>query len=102
MLHGCCQASADACRAAFDDLAARYAEPHRHYHTLDHIRAVLEIVDRIGATARNPAALELAVWFHDVVYDTHAGDNEEQSAAHARSVLGALGRRRQSWTRQLG
>ena len=91
LLQSCCKASAEACRSAFDDLAARYAEAHRHYHTLDHVRAVLDAVNGIGTTAWNPAALELAVWFHDVVYDTHAGDNEEKSAAHARAILGPLG-----------
>jgi predicted metal-dependent HD superfamily phosphohydrolase len=75
---------------AFADLAARYAEAGRHYHTLDHIADVLEIVRTLGASDQTPALL-LAVWFHDAVYDSRAGDNEARSAALARAVLRPLG-----------
>jgi predicted metal-dependent HD superfamily phosphohydrolase len=34
--------------------------------------------------------VRLAAWLHDVVYDTHAADNEAQSAAYAGRVLAAL------------
>jgi predicted metal-dependent HD superfamily phosphohydrolase len=36
-------------------------------------------------------ALELAILFHDVIYDPRRSDNEEKSAAHARDTLVALG-----------
>ena len=74
---------------AFADLVARYGEPSRHYHTLDHIRAVLGHVDALWPDA--PLALELAAWLHDVVYDSRAADNEERSADYARALLPALG-----------
>ena len=31
--------------------------------------------------------IELAIWFHDSVYDARAGDNEEKSAALAQEYL---------------
>jgi len=31
--------------------------------------------------------VEFAIWFHDVVYDTHGGDNEEKSAALAKKRI---------------
>src|SRR6185503_8371573 len=37
--------------------------------------------------AQQPVAVEFALWFHDAAYDPKAGDNEEQSAAMARSCL---------------
>jgi predicted metal-dependent HD superfamily phosphohydrolase len=78
-------ADARAVESAFADLAARYCEPGRHYHTLDHIAAVLDALD-----APSPA-LPLAAWYHDVIYDTRAADNEERSAELARAALPALG-----------
>jgi predicted metal-dependent HD superfamily phosphohydrolase len=71
--------------SAFDDLVRRYAEPSRHYHTLAHIASVLEVIDRLVSHA--PPALVLAAWYHDAVYDSRAGDNEERSAELARHAL---------------
>jgi predicted metal-dependent HD superfamily phosphohydrolase len=64
-------------------LIARYREAHRAYHTLDHIAACLAEFDAARKLARNAAAVEIAIWFHDVVYDPHRSDNEEQSATLA-------------------
>jgi predicted metal-dependent HD superfamily phosphohydrolase len=75
----------------FADLAARHGSPDRHYHTLDHVRAVLDALEELGADPERDPALFLAAWFHDAVYDTHAADNEEQSARLAAAVLPPLG-----------
>jgi predicted metal-dependent HD superfamily phosphohydrolase len=69
-------------------LAERYAEPARHYHTLDHVRAVLDVLAAGGAVT---APLHFAAWYHDAVYNPRAGDNEERSAALARGALEPLG-----------
>ena len=50
---------------AFADLVSRYGDATRHYHTLDHIRAVLDRVETLWPDA--PLALELAALLHDVV-----------------------------------
>jgi predicted metal-dependent HD superfamily phosphohydrolase len=83
-------APADAILSAFTDLRACYTSAGRHYHTLDHIQAMLNTVRTLGGTEEKPA-LVLAVWFHDAIYDARANDNEERSAAHARAVLLPLG-----------
>lgn len=72
---------------AFADLAARHAEPWRHYHTLKHVASVVSAVRQAGARH----ALLLAAFFHDAIYDPRAADNEERSAAHAGAVLRKLG-----------
>lgn len=82
---------APASEVVFADLQARYSASERHYHTLDHILAVLERVRELGGTETEAPALLLAAWFHDVIYDSRASDNEERSAAHARAVLQPLG-----------
>ncbi|WP_019634672.1 hypothetical protein [Actinomadura atramentaria] len=70
------------------DLAARYAEPHRRYHTAAHLTAVLDLVDELAAHAADADAVRLAAWFHDAVYDPSRADNEERSARLAVRTLG--------------
>ncbi|HEX2316367.1 MAG TPA: HD domain-containing protein [Thermomonospora sp.] len=74
-------------RAIGADLAARYEEPHRRYHTTEHLTAVLDLVDELAPHADDPDAVRLAAWFHDAVYDPQRGDNEERSAVKAERVL---------------
>jgi predicted metal-dependent HD superfamily phosphohydrolase len=69
------------------DLVARWSEPHRRYHTLDHLTFVLDVIDEHAALADDIEAVRLAAWFHDAVYDPRASDNEERSAVLARSML---------------
>jgi predicted metal-dependent HD superfamily phosphohydrolase len=77
------------------DLERRYAQPHRRYHTGQHIRAVLAdgawIADAIGLAAADRAVLTLAACAHDVVYDARPGDDERASARWARRALDAAG-----------
>lgn len=65
----------------YERLTTAYAEPHRHYHNQLHIGECLVEFDQARHLAVYPAAVELALWFHDAVYKPRAGDNEEQSAA---------------------
>lgn len=75
-------------------LAARYAEPHRHYHTLAHVQALLRWLAHWQGLVHEPLPITAAIWFHDAVYDPRRRDNEQRSAELARTELGALG-----WTR---
>ena len=72
---------------SFDDLLTRYSEQRRHYHNALHIDECLRECDLVRAQALDPAALEFAIWFHDVIYDPRASDNEEQSARFAAESL---------------
>lgn len=78
-------------RGAGADLLRRWSEPHRHYHTVEHLAAVLDVVDAHATWAADPGAVRLAAWFHDAVYDPRAGGNEASSAGLARRVLPGLG-----------
>jgi predicted metal-dependent HD superfamily phosphohydrolase len=69
------------------DLLRRYAEPHRRYHTTEHLADVLGHVDALAGEADDAEAVRLAAWFHDAVYDPARGDNEERSAALAEQSL---------------
>lgn len=74
-------------RAAFRELVRRYAEPHRAYHTLEHVLDCQRELDRCRELAADVDALEAALWFHDAVYDPRRSGNEEASAALAQEIL---------------
>jgi predicted metal-dependent HD superfamily phosphohydrolase len=74
----------------FEDIRHHYAGPGRFYHTLDHVGAMLETVDGLAAFARNLNAVKLAVWLHDVIYDSRASDNEARSAEYAEQLCEKL------------
>lgn len=72
------------------DLLRRYHESHRRYHNTEHIRECLALLDTVRDLARDPWAVEAAIWFHDAVYEG-AEDDEARSARLAREVLTCLG-----------
>jgi len=78
-------------RRAFAGLVTRYTEKWRFYHTLEHVEAVLDTAEELKDLANDYTAVQLAVWFHDVVYDPRAEDNEVRSAEYARRTLAELG-----------
>ncbi len=74
--------------AVLKDLLARYGEPHRAYHNLAHIVAML---DELELVRESDPAIALAIWFHDAVYDPKAKDNEERSATLAKDSIERIG-----------
>jgi predicted metal-dependent HD superfamily phosphohydrolase len=74
----------------FDTLVAHYQGDDRHYHDLEHISEVLRVVGRFADRADDLRAIQLAVLFHDAVYDSRAKDNEERSAELANAMLPTL------------
>ena len=74
-------------------LLERYAEPHRAYHGVAHLRAVLTEFERtrLEKLARHPEEVELALWFHDAIYDSKRSDNEAKSAEWARHAASDAG-----------
>jgi predicted metal-dependent HD superfamily phosphohydrolase len=61
-------------------LVARYSEPHRAYHNLAHIEHCLDEFESSRELATDANSIEMAIWYHDVVYDPRAKDNEQRSA----------------------
>lgn len=72
---------------AFAELLAAYRDSRRHYHDVGHIEAMLAGLRDCRSLLHDVEAVELAIWFHDAVYDAAAPDNEERSADLARQVL---------------
>ena len=75
------------------DLIRRYSEPHRRYHTTEHLRHVLTMIDELADDSHDLFLVRLAAWFHDAVYAIPPGQvsNEEASARLALRELGRAG-----------
>jgi predicted metal-dependent HD superfamily phosphohydrolase len=71
---------------------AAYTTPGRHYHGLGHIaRMVRDIMSpgRPKVVSTFERELLAATFFHDIVYDVRAADNEEQSVVTGKLWLDA-------------
>lgn len=76
---------------AFDKISKDYGSENRFFHNIEHVENLLKFFEQRKETINDYDSMRLAAWFHDVVYDAKATDNEKQSAAYARKILGELG-----------
>jgi predicted metal-dependent HD superfamily phosphohydrolase len=83
-------ASADAAAPEFDGIIDAYRATERHYHGIAHISALLALARDHSPLIGDPLAVDLAILFHDVVYDPRRSDNEEMSAQRAEHSLRVL------------
>ena len=65
-------------------LERRYREPHRRYHDPDHLAHCLAEFDSARPHIDRPDAVEMAIWFHDVINEPGNRDNEQLSADYFR------------------
>ena len=75
----------------FDEIAEAYEVEGRIYHNLVHIKNLLAFLKKHDWRIKDLQGVKLAAWLHDIVYNTRATDNEEQSAQYAQRSLGQLG-----------
>jgi predicted metal-dependent HD superfamily phosphohydrolase len=75
----------------FETLTQAYSSTDRFYHNLTHIHSCFSIFDQTKFLAAYPEEVELAIWFHDAVYDTRRDDNEQKSAEWAEKVISQSG-----------
>jgi predicted metal-dependent HD superfamily phosphohydrolase len=77
----------------FEILLGLYQSKGRYYHTLDHIAdllARLDARDHSGLMG-NRLEIEMAIWFHDAIYDVRSTTNEDDSAQLAASFFATVG-----------
>jgi len=67
-------------KAVHAELLSRYGEPHRAYHTLQHLQECLSLRQEISTPCESPAEIDIALWFHDAIYEPSRNDNEARSA----------------------
>ena len=75
----------DTNNSLFDELVARYSEAHRKYHTCQHLNECIATLEAALELAEHPGEVEMALWFHDAIYDPKRQDNELQSALWAKN-----------------
>lgn len=73
--------------ATKSELTKLYEAADRHYHGLRHIEALLALLEGHRQAFADPEAVEVAIWFHDAIYDSRRKDNEAASAELAADRL---------------
>ena len=67
--------------AVWAGLISFYNESWRQYHTAEHLSRCLQQLDLASSHIEDPVAVEMALWFHDIILLPDAPDNEEKSVA---------------------
>ncbi len=80
----------------YSRLVEKYSEKHRAYHNRSHVEHCLEEFDEIKGFLNNPDEVEIAIWFHDSIYETTSHKNEEKSAQWAMAEMKKAGAREDS------
>ena len=71
----------------WSELHLSYSKRGRYYHTLSHLETIYHQLKPFQLTP----AIEFAIFYHDVVYNTQEGDNEEKSVLFSKKRLKQLG-----------
>ena len=75
----------------WQNIAIRYNEPQRAYHSLQHIQQLFGQYDQVKGNLHEPHIIALAIYYHDVIYEPTRSDNELKSAEYAvESLTGYL------------
>lgn len=74
----------------WNEIVECYSERERYYHDLNHLVRLFELFERFMAHIKQPVITGLAIFYHDIVYNTFRQDNEEKSTVKARQHLQQL------------
>ncbi len=73
--------------ALWQDIAVRYNETQRAYHSLQHIQQLFLQFEQIKHHLNELHIIALALYYHDVIYDPRRSDNELKSAEYMVEAL---------------
>ncbi len=76
-----------AIKKTFTLIVDNYSIKSRYYHNLEHIEQVLKTIELLRHNTSFSPPIYLAAWFHDIIYDSQAKNNEERSAEYTRKLL---------------
>ena len=69
------------------ELKKKYNEKQRAYHNMEHVIDCLNQLDNYEEDIADRDAIELAIWYHDIIYNPYGKDNEIKSAEEASQFM---------------
>jgi len=60
-------------------IVSMYGEVGRYYHTLEHIKSMLQLSVQYQDCIKDIVSVQLAIFFHDIIYNAKSGTNEDDS-----------------------
>jgi predicted metal-dependent HD superfamily phosphohydrolase len=73
------------------EIFTMYSEPARHYHTVTHLEKLLKELNEVKTEIEDWDTMLFALYYHDAVYKSTSGTNEEDSAKLACKRLKEIG-----------
>jgi len=67
----------------FSKLIQHYTESNRHYHNINHIQKMLDFSSELSSEIKDKEVIQLAIFYHDIIYNSLSKTNEIDSAALA-------------------
>ena len=77
-------------KTALQQVLAAYGAPGRHYHTIQHITEMTQLLLEQQQLLPGTENVLFACLWHDFVYDAQRSDNEEKSAEFWRAAAGKM------------
>jgi predicted metal-dependent HD superfamily phosphohydrolase len=74
----------------WDELAELYSGKKRYYHSLTHLKALLEQLSEVKEHIADWDTVLFSLFYHDSIYKAEKSDNEEQSAVLAQKRMKQL------------
>lgn len=78
-------------QAVYEQFLRAYAEPHRAYHTRQHLTECLNLLDQARHLCTHGEEIAAALWFHDAIYQPRRNDNEARSGEWLTQVATEVG-----------
>lgn len=71
------------CIRSFELISQAYSERYRFYHNLSHLADCLDKFEPVRRMPKHHNEVEMAIFYHDFIYDTRSVNNERHSAKAA-------------------
>lgn len=69
------------------EIFTKYSEPKRHYHTAEHLEAMISELKEVKSKIEDWDSVVFATFYHDIIYKASSHSNEEDSAKLAMQRL---------------